>query len=114
MKALCGYLGAVKVLSQVIPRISTMLGPLEEATTGKESASKIHWSELLKYTFKKVQSQLGNNQAITIPMASDKLWLVTDVAKMSGGLAATLYITRGDRRYLSGFFSAKMRKPQLT
>ncbi|XP_056001758.1 uncharacterized protein LOC130048742 [Ostrea edulis] len=47
--------------------------------------------------------------------SKDTLWIVTDGALRKPGIGATLYISRGDNKLLlAGFFSAKLRKCQVS
>lgn len=114
VSGLRSFIGAFKVLGRVLKGCSQVISPLDTATSGKDSKDKIQWTDDLHNHFEKAQKSLSSNQTITLPQASDQLWIVTDGALRKGGLGATLYINRNDKIYLSGFFSAKLRANQHT
>ena len=64
--------------------------------------------------FTQAQKALAENRAITLPRSSDQLWIVTEASVRKRGIGATLYVTRDDQLRLAGFFSAKLRKHQVT
>ena len=114
VKGLRSFIGAYKFLSRVIPGCASILSPLDDAVAGCESLSKISWTEDLCAHFERAQKFLASSKVITLPRPSDQLWIVTDGAVKNHGVGATLYITRGSKVYLSGFFSAKLRGRQMT
>ena len=114
VKGLRSFIGAYKFLSRVIPGCASILSPLDDAIAGCESLSKISWTEDLCAHFERAQEFLASSKVITLPRPSDQLWIVTDGAVKNHGVGATLYITRGSKVYLSGFFSAKLRGRQMT
>ena len=114
VKGLRSFIGAYKFLSRVIPGCASILSPLDDAIAGCESLSKISWTEDLYARFEHAQEFLASSKVITLPRPSDQLWIVTDGAVKNHGVGATLYITRGSKVYLSGFFSAKLRGRQMT
>ena len=114
VQGLLSFVGAYKVLSRVLPRFMELLDPLDQATAGKESREKIVWCDGLLLTFKTAQLALANNRTITIPQPQDALWIVTDGSVKNRGIAATLYVHRNGSLLLAGFFSAKLRKHQVT
>ena len=114
VQGLRSFVGAYKVLSRVLPRFAELLDPLEQATAGKESREKIAWCDELLLTFKTAQRALVDNRTITIPQPQDALWIVTDGSVKNRGIAATLYAHRNGSLLLAGFFSAKLRKHQVT
>ena len=114
VKGLRSFIGAYKFLSRVIPGCASILSPLDDAVAGCESLSKISWTEDLCAHFERAQKFLASSKVITLPRPSDQLWVVTDGAVKNHGVGATLYITRGSKVYLSGFFSAKLRGRQMT
>ena len=114
VQGLRSFVGAYKVLSRVLPRFAELLDPLEQATAGKESREKIVWCDELLLTFKTAQRALVDNRTITIPQPQDALWIVTDGSVKNRGIAATLYAHRNGSLLLAGFFSAKLRKHQVT
>ena len=44
----------------------------------------------------------------------DVLWIVTDGSVSKRGLGATLYVMRNTKLLLAGFYSAKLRKHQVS
>ena len=91
-----------------------LLDPLDQATVGKESREKLVWCDELLLPFKTAQHALADNRTITIPQPQDALWIVTDSSVKNRGIAATLYVHRNGSLLLAGFFSAKLRKHQVT
>ena len=49
-----------------------------------------------------------------LPRPSDQLWIVTDGSVAKSGIGATLYVNRDSKLQLADFFSAKLRKHQVT
>ena len=72
------------------------------------------WGDELLLAFKSAQRALEDNRTITIPQPQDALWIVTDGSVKNRGIAATLYVHRHGSLLLAGFFSAKLRKHQVT
>ena len=71
-------------------------------------------SETFQSLFHAAQRALSTHKSIVHPRPSDLLWLVTDGSVTQRGLGATLYVTRDGDLRLAGFFSAKLRKHQVT
>lgn len=101
------FIGAYKVLSRVIPRCSSYLTPLDAVTTSCPSQESINWTDDLRGAFRSAQNALSSALTIKLPRPEDQLWIVTDGAVRDPGIGATLYVTRGDKLHVSGFFSAK-------
>ena len=114
VKGLRSFIGAYKVLSRVIPGCSTYLSILEDTVAGQESKDKIQWTESLIESFNKAQKALKLQRPISIPHPNDQLWIITDGSVKQRGIGATLYIMRKGSLQLAGFFSAKLRKQQVT
>ena len=114
VQGLRSFVGAYKVLSRVLPRFAELLDPLDQATAGKESRGKIVWCNELLLAFKTAQRALNDNRTITIPQPQDALWIVTNGSVKNRGITATLYVHRNGSLLLAGFFSAKLRKHQVT
>ena len=108
------FIGAYKVLSRVLPNCADLMDPLEQAIAGCDSKDKIAWSDSLKAAFHKCQDGLASNRTIILPSPEDQLWVVTDGAVKNHGLGATLYVTRNGMPHLAGYYSAKLRKRQVT
>ena len=114
VKALRSFIGAYKVLGRVLPHCSQLLDPLESSIAGLQSADIVPWTDNLHLQFTAAQQALSTNQAIVLPRPSDTLWIVTDGSVSKHGIGATLYVSRQDKLHLAGFFSAKLRKHQVT
>ena len=114
MKGLRSFNGAYKVLSRVLPNCSSVIDPLEYALTGLQSSDRLMWDENLTSRFKSAQDFLSNHKAIVLPRPSDTLWIVTDGSVTRRGLGVTSYVSRVNQLHLAGFFSAKLRKHQVT
>ena len=116
VKSLRAFIGAYKILSRVIPGCSHHLSDLETEAGGRQSQEKISWLEKLLKCFHQCQKALQSNKSITLPRVDDQLWIVTDGSMKHYGLGATLYVTRVNhsKPILAGFFSAKLRKRQVT
>ena len=63
---------------------------------GRESKETIQWTEDLRASFHKAQTALSSVRTISLPIPSDQLWIVTDVALRKPGMGATLYVTRNE------------------
>ena len=70
------------------------------------------WDESTSAAFQRAQEALSSCEVITLPQHDDQLWIVTDGA-VTHGVGATLYISRQGTPKLAGFFSAKLRDPQV-
>ena len=114
IKGLRSFIGTYKVLSHVLSNCSDVVNPLEGVLTGLQSTDKLLWDDNLTYKFKTAQSALSKHKSIVLPRPSDTLWIVTDGSVTKGGLGATLYVSRANHLHLAGFYSAKLRKHQVT
>ena len=113
----CGlrsFIRSYKVLTRVLAHCSQYISPLENSISGSQSNNKVQWSDSMFEAFTQAQKSLAENRAITLPRSSDQLWIVTDASVRQRGIDATLYVTRDDQLRLAGFFSAKLRKHQVT
>ena len=111
VKGVRSFIGAYKVLSRVLPNCSNVIAPLECALTGLQSSDRLLWDENLTFRFKSAQDFLSNHKAIVLPRPSDTLWVVTDGTFTRRGLS---YVSRTNQLHLASFFSAKLRKHQVT
>ena len=102
------------MLSCVLLRFAEFLDPLDQATAGKESREEIVWCDELVLAFKTAQRALADNRTVTIPQPQDALWIVADGSIKNRGIVPTLYLHRNGSLLLAGFFSAKLRKHQVT
>jgi hypothetical protein len=89
------------------------LAPLDDAVAGRDSKDSVTWNDDLLHAFRIAQRSLSNNKTIYLPRPDDTLWIVTDDAVRNPGIGATLYVSRGEKLLLSGFFSAKLRSYQI-
>ena len=104
------FIGAYKFLSRVLPGCATAVTPLDDAITGMSSQDKLVRSEDLADKFSRAQRLLQIHKCITLPRASDILWIVTDGSVRSTGVGSTLYVSRRKKLFLAGFFSSKLQK----
>ncbi len=109
-----GFIGAYKILGRVIPNTSRYLSQLEDAIAGRPGQDKISWSDELHNQFTAAQKALLNHKSIVLPRPDDQIWIVTDGSVVQRGIGATMYVTRNNSLHLAGFFSAKLRKHQVT
>ena len=93
---------------------SHIIAPLESAIAGQQSGERILWTDTLREQFRSAQTNPTTRKSITLPRPSDQLWIVTDGSVTKHGIGATLYITRNEKPHLAGFFSAKLRKHQVS
>ena len=114
VRSLRSFIGAYKVLSRVLPSCSEIISDLDNAVAGKQSQERIVWTDDLSEHFLKAQKSLSECKTITFPRPDDQLWVVTDGSVSKRGLGATLYVSRNNKLLLAGFFSAKLRKHQVT
>lgn len=92
-----------------------MHAPIEEAIGGMGSKKVISWSDKLVQAFQRAQQALQDTKSTHLPHSKDTLWIITDGALRNHGDGATLYVSREDNKLrLSGFFSAKLRKCQVS
>ena len=113
IKALKSWLGAYRHLSRVVKRYGELLLPLESLMSGKykketSGSIKIAWSDELLTAFKKAQAALKESKAVTLPQPDDVLQIITDAAVQPSAIGATLYIIRGEKVLLGGFYNAKL------
>ena len=108
------FIGAYKVLRRVIPQCSKVLVPLESCIAGRKSQDVLYWSDNTREAFRVSQNTLLTNISITLPRTSDQLWIVTDGSVIQHGIGSTLYVSRNGQTRLAGFFSAKLKKHQVT
>ena len=114
VRDLWSFIGAYKVLARVIPQCAKYMFPLEDAIAGHAPGDKLTVSPDLRDAFLAAQQALSTHVTITIPTIDDQIWIITDGAVREPGIGATLYVTRGDRAHVAGFFSAKLRKHQVS
>ena len=112
VSAMRSYLGMYKYLCRVLKDHAVLLEPLEAVIAGKEKNVKIVWSDELVEAFVRSQEALKDNRAITIPVPSDTLWIVTDGSLRNKAVGATLYLVRDGATKLGGFFSGRVNKCQ--
>ena len=110
VKGMRSFIGAYKFLIRVLPGCAAAIAPLDDAIAGMSSQDKLTGSEELADSFTRAQKHLQSHKSITLPTASDILWIITDGSVRSIGIGSTMYISRGKKLYLAGFFSAKLQK----
>ena len=111
--AMRSFIGSFKAISRCIPRYASLVSPLEDAIKGLKGSQDITWHPDLSLCFTKAQSALKSPKTITIPRTTDQLVLTVDASPLNKGLGSTLFSQRGDKRYVSGFFSFKLKSHQL-
>ena len=114
VRGLRSFIGAYKVLSRVLPNCSAHTSPLESAIAGYQFQDKTVWTDDLYQTFYNAQKALSTHKSITLPRADDQIRIVTDGSVTRQGIGATMYVSRENKFLLAGFFSAKLRKHQVT
>ena len=85
-----------------------------DINAGKQSQERILLTEELSQCFQNAQKSLSARKTITIPRAYEQLWIVTDSSVSKRGTGAKFYISHSNKLSLVGFFSAKLRKLQVT
>lgn len=114
VRGLRSFIGAYKVLARVLPGCSEIISDLDNAVAGKQSQERIVWTDDLSERFLRAKQSLPECITITLPRPDDQLWIVTDGSVSKRGLGATLYVLRNNKLLLAGFFSARLRKHQVT
>ena len=109
VRGLRSFIGVFKVLSRVLPNCSAHTSPLESAIAGYQFQDKIVWTDDLYQKFYSAQKGLSTHKSITLPRADDQIWIVT-----RQGIGATIYVFCENKLLLAGFFSAELRKHQVT
>ena len=84
------------------------------AIAGYQFQDKIGWTDDLYQKFYSAQKALSTHKSITLPRADDQIWIVTDGSVTRQGIGATMYVSRENKPLLADFFSAKLRKHQVT
>ena len=113
VKQMRSFIGAFRIVTRCIPNYAGCLSELEDVVAGRESSEKIIWNERLSKIFSSAQQALRNPKTIMLPHPNDQLFLVSDGCNSPAAVGGTLYIKRGDKFYIGGFFSAKVKKQQL-
>ena len=106
VKELRSFIGSFKYLSNVLPRHSDVLQPLDKLCAGNNSNDKIVWTTELEDAFENAKAHLKEAKTLTLPRREDKLQITTDAAASTSGLAAAMYVIR-DKPYLAGVFNAR-------
>ena len=109
VKQMRSFIGAVRTSSRCFPEYSKYLSKLEDVAAGKESAGKIVWINDLISTFSQAQNMLRNPKVLTLPHPNDQLVLISDGCNSPPPVGSTLYVKRGDKLLVAGFFSAKLK-----
>ena len=107
VKALRSFIGSYKFLSNVLPRHSDLLNPLDKVcSNSKSSSEKVIWTSELEDAFSTAIEHLKEAKTLTMPRKEDKLQITTDAAATTSGLGATMYVIR-EKAYLAGVFNAR-------
>ena len=114
VKGLRSFIGGYKVLARVISNCAELLSPLDDIVAGKQSQDKLKWSDISRKVFVDAQASLSSNKIIALPKPEEQLWIVTDGAVKGHGICATMYTTKNGKPRLAAFFSAKLRKRQVS
>ena len=77
---------------------------------GKQKHDKLSWSELLLEKFRSSQKALNTVAVVTLPTQNDYLTIVHDGSQV--GIGSILYLRRGEKMKLGGYFSAKLKQHQ--
>ena len=108
------FVGPYKVLARVIPQCSSLLAALDAVVARRQSHERIECTSDLLTSFWHAQLALSSSRTITLPRASDQLWIITDGVAKPPGISATLYVSRNNKLLLSGVFSVKLRGRQVS
>ena len=114
LTGLRSFLGAYTILGRVTLDCAHLLASLENAISGMQSKDAVRWTDDLITHFENAQSRLSAKKAITLQIPSDELWIVTDGSVSKHGIGATMYAMCDGKLRLAGFFSANLRKHQVT
>lgn len=112
VKSLRSWLGGAKHLKSCIPRYSSLFAPLETAVAGKESREEVDWTVDLKRALTSAQQAIREMKPITVARPTDKIAIQTDAASSNNGIGAVMYLVRGKKRLLGGYFSCKLNQCQ--
>ena len=107
------FIGAFKAMARCIPRYSSLMSPLEDAIKGLTGSQHVNWTDTLLEHFNRCKEALRSTKVLTVPTPDDKLVLTVDASPVNSGIAATLYVCRGDKRLLSECFSLKLKVHHL-
>ena len=113
VKQMRSFIGAVRGFSRCFPEYSKYLSKLEDVAAGKGSAEKIVWSNDLITSFSQVQNMLRNPKVLALPHPNDQLIRISDGCNSPPSVRSKLYVKRGDKLLVAGFFSAKLKKYQV-
>ena len=64
VSGLKSFIGAVKVLSRVIPGCASLLAPLDTAIAGRESPDHVNRSDELLASFQSVETAISSNLSV--------------------------------------------------
>ena len=113
VKQLRSFIGSYKQLSECIEGYAVILGPLERAVAGKESAERLQWTPELSEHFNVAKKALTKVDTIFVPKPTDKLDVYTDYSEDKKAIGGKLVINRKEkdgsvRKLLGGHFSCKL------
>ena len=113
VKELRSFIGAFRAISRCNPVYWKYLCFFEDTVAGRESSKDVNWDSMLEERFQAARKALCNPIVITLPHPNDQLILVSDGCNSPPAVGSTLYIKRGTKMFVAGFFSAKIGKHQL-
>lgn len=113
--AMRSFVGAYNFITRVLPFYADKLDALEKVIAGsKTKTAKIEWTPSLLKAFNDAKDHLKEAKSVTLPRADDQLVIVTDAAVRCAGIGSALYVVRGNRRKLAGYFNAKRHGHQVS
>ena len=71
------------------------------------------WNDDLQKAFKDAQQHLKSRKILTIPVPNYQLVIASDGLKSPTAVGATVYVKRGGKLLVGGFYGAKLSKSQL-
>lgn len=104
------YLGQYKVFYKHMPKMSTVLDPLQQLTGEKNGKLEIEWTEKLDSDFVKAGEAAKNIKPLYLPKRSDQLAITLDWS--AKGIGATLWALLKDRKEVCCYFSSPLKGSQ--
>ena len=117
VKQLRSFIGSYKQLTECIDNYAVLLGPLEKAAAGMESADKIEWSPALSESFQVAKDALNKVETIHVPKPTDKIEVFTDYSEDKKAVGGKMTFKRQEkdgttRTLLGGHFSCNLNNHQ--
>ena len=98
IKQLRSFIGSFKQLSDYIKNYAVLLGPLEKAAAGNDSAEKVIWDTGLSNSFINAKLALSKIETVFVPKPSDKLDIFTDYSESAQAIGGKMMIIRTDKK----------------